>query len=208
GAAPCSSRPGPRTMRACRFIRASRLQGAWKPRSSPACSVMSWIATANGVRSRSTTIPAMSSRTSYGASIKAKRLNRRSTLALGDQSDQHVDARDRHPLGRLRQTRDTHLAGLDVEQLAGILAEEMEVVRRIGVEIGLGAFDRDLAQQACFRELMQRVVDGRERDRHFMPQGLFVQQLRRDMAVTRLKQQGRQREVLPRGPKPGAAQAL
>jgi hypothetical protein len=41
-----------------------------------------------------------------------------------------------------------------------------------------------------------------------MPQGLFVQQLRRDMAVTRLKQQGRQRHALPRGPKPGAAQAL
>ena len=36
----------------------------------------------------------------------------------------------------------------DIRQLAGMLAEEMVVVRRIGVEIGLGAFDRDLAQQA------------------------------------------------------------
>ncbi len=31
--------------------------------------------------------------------------------------------------------------------LAGALAEEVVVVRRIGVEIGLGAFDRDLPEK-------------------------------------------------------------
>ena len=37
--------------------------------------------------------------------------------------------------------------------------EEMAVVRCIGVEVGLGAIDGQLAQQAGLRELVQRVVD-------------------------------------------------
>jgi len=43
------------------------------PNSSPACSAMCCPATGNGATSRSTTIPATSSRTSCGASIKARK---------------------------------------------------------------------------------------------------------------------------------------
>ena len=48
-------------------------------------------------------------------------------------------------------------------QLALFLEEEVVVVRRVGVEVGLRAVDRQLAQQAGPLELMQRVVNGRER---------------------------------------------
>ena len=127
---------------------------------------------------------------------------------LVDQPDQHVDAGDGHALGRLGQPLDADRAGRDVHQLAGMLAEEMVVVRRVGVEIGLGAFHRDLAQQARLGELVQRVVDRGERHRHFARQRLLVQRLRRDMAVALGEQQMRQRHALPRGPKPAPRRSL
>jgi len=64
------------------------------------------------------------------------------------QPDEHIDAGDGHALRRLGQPLDAHRAGRDVQQLARVLAEEVIVVGRIGIEIGRGAFHRDLAQQA------------------------------------------------------------
>ena len=100
------------------------------------------------------------------------------------------------PSGALGQSLDAEL-GRDVEQPARMLAEEMVVVGRIGVEIGLGALHRDLAQQAGPGELVQRVVDGRERHRHSARQGLLVQRLRRDVTVARRR--------IGAGPAPRAA---
>ena len=73
------------------------------------------------------------------------------------------------PLGRRRQVADRDRLARDVDE--GILAldEEVVVLARVGVEIGLGAVDRELAQQPGFGELVQRVVDGRERDRDARP---------------------------------------
>ena len=99
-------------------------------------------------------------------------------------------------------------AGRDIQQPAGMLAEEMVVVRRVGVEIGLGAFHRDLAQEARLGELVQRIVDGGERHRHFLGQRLLVQRLGRDVTVALGEEEMRQRHALPRGPEPRAAQEL
>jgi hypothetical protein len=51
----------------------------------------------------------------------------------------------------------------DVDQRAIVRAVEMLVVADIGVEIGALGIDRDLAQQPGRRELVQRVVDGGQR---------------------------------------------
>ncbi len=57
-------------------------------------------------------------------------------------------------------------------QLAVRFEQEVVVVRGVGVEVGLRAFDRQLAQKTSSLELVQRIVDGRERyvlseTRHF-----------------------------------------
>ena len=80
------------------------------------------------------------------------------------------------------------------------LDEEVIVVRRVGVEIGALAADRDLAQQAGPLELVQRVVDGRQRHALAGPHGLLVQHFRRHVPVAVAEQQRRQRHALARRP--------
>ena len=63
-------------------------------------------------------------------------------------------------------------------KLALVLEEEVVVLARVGVEIGLGAVDRELAQEPRFGELVQGVVDRGQRDRHPGAGGLVEQHLR------------------------------
>jgi hypothetical protein len=86
------------------------------------------------------------------------------------------------------------------------LDEEMMVRRRIGVEVGARPFDRDLAQQPGRGELMQGVVDRRQRHRQFGRARLFEQHLGGEMAIAAAEQQPAERDALPRGAKPGLAQ--
>jgi len=51
----------------------------------------------------------------------------------------------------------------NVEQPAGILEKEVMMVTDVGVEIGVAGIHHHLAQQPCLDELVQRIVDGRER---------------------------------------------
>ena len=82
------------------------------------------------------------------------------------QADQHVDADDLHALRWLRQAAEVDQLLRQVDQHMGlVLSQEMLVGGDVGVEIGPGAVDRDFLQQAGRRELVQRVVDGGERDR-------------------------------------------
>jgi hypothetical protein len=74
----------------------------------------------------------------------------------------------------------------------------MVVIRDVGVEIGLRSVDRDLAQQADLGELVQRVVDGCERDRHLRLGGLLVEHLRRQVAVALGEQDPAKRHALTR----------
>ena len=67
------------------------------------------------------------------------------------------------PGGARGKLADHHRSARDVLQHPGRLAEEMVVVVDIGVEIGAAGFDHDFAQQAGGRELVQGVVDRRQR---------------------------------------------
>ena len=78
------------------------------------------------------------------------------------------------------------------------LDEEMMVLTWIGVEIGLGAVNRELAQQARFSELVERIVDGGKRHRNTGARRFLEEDLCRDMAVALAEQQPAQRYPLAR----------
>ena len=67
------------------------------------------------------------------------------------------------PSGGVRDAVNSDRVSRNVHELAVLFDEEVVVVRRVGVEIGLAAVDRELAQKAGLGELMQRIVDGGER---------------------------------------------
>jgi hypothetical protein len=87
----------------------------------------------------------------------------------------------------------------DVDQFVVVL--EIEVVMRghVGVEIGLGAVDTDLPQQARIGQLVERVVDGGERYRHFGEGGFLVQHFRGQMPRALAEQEPAQRHALTGG---------
>src|SRR5690606_19376317 len=68
----------------------------------------------------------------------------------------------------------------------------------VGVEIGAGAFEREDAQEAGLGELVERVVDGGERDGDAGGKRLLVQLLGGKVAVALGEQQLGQRDSLPR----------
>jgi len=103
--------------------------------------------------------------------------------AFPAQPHDHVNARDLVPLGRGWCLADNHLGIRDVEYLIFAFDKEMMVRRRIGIEIGLRSIDRDLTEKSDFRELMQRVVNCCERDRHFRARRFFVEHLGGEMAI-------------------------
>ena len=84
-----------------------------------------------------------------------------------------------------------------VDQRARFLDEEMVVRGRIGVEIGARAFDRDFAQQPGVGELVQRVVDRRQRHRQLGRPRLLEQHFGGQVAVAAAEQQPAQRDALP-----------
>ena len=58
----------------------------------------------------------------------------------------------------------------------------------VGVEVGLGRIDRDLAQWTEFGELVQRVVHRGERHRHFGMSSFLVKHFSRYMTVALSKE--------------------
>jgi hypothetical protein len=97
------------------------------------------------------------------------------------------------------------IADRNVEHLVLALDEEMVVVGDVGVEIGPGAFDGENADHAGFGELMQRVVDGCERNRHAGKGGFLVQFLDGQVPITLGKQQVAKRDTLTRRTQAGGA---
>ena len=122
------------------------------------------------------------------------------------QPHHHVDTRDlvAGRRGRHAIERDLRIGNVDQRVLA--LDEEMMMIRHVGVEIGLRAVDRDLAQQADIGELVQRVVDGRERDRDLGLGGLLVQHLGGEMPVALGEQDPAERHPLAGRAQPDLAQ--
>ena len=113
------------------------------------------------------------------------------SAALRTQANHDIDVGDFHAVGRLRKVFDAHRTGVDVEHPVLAFDEEVVMVRRVGVEIGLDALDGEDAQEAGLGELMQRVVDRRQRDRNAGDQRLLVQLLRRKMTIAVGEEQGR-----------------
>jgi hypothetical protein len=86
--------------------------------------------------------------------------------------------------------------------------EEVVVLDGVGVEIGLAALQRELAQEPDFRELVQGVVDGGERDWDASARRLVEQHLGRDVPVALAEQEPAQRDALARRAQAHAAQLV
>ena len=84
----------------------------------------------------------------------------------------------------------------NVDQLVVVFEIEVVMRRHVGVEIGLGAVDADLAQQAGIGQLIERVVDGGERHRNLGQGGFLVEHFRGEMARALAEQQPAQRHAL------------
>ena len=68
--------------------------------------------------------------------------------------------------------------------------------RHVGVEISLGAVDADLTQQARIGQLIERVVDGRERHRNLGESGFLVKHFRGEVASSLAEQKPPERHAL------------
>src|SRR6185312_9548177 len=112
------------------------------------------------------------------------------------QPHDHVDAGDLVAFRRCRGLADDHVGPRDVEHLVRAFDEEVVMRRDVGIEVGLGAVDRDLAQQADLGELVQRVVDGGERHRHLGAGRLLVEHLGGQMPVALAEQDPAERHAL------------
>ncbi len=88
------------------------------------------------------------------------------------------------------------------------LYEEMVVIGHVGVEIALGAVHRDLPQQADMAELVQRVVDGRERHRHAGALGFLEQSFRREVTIAAGEKQPAECHALAGGAQAHGTQAI
>ena len=76
--------------------------------------------------------------------------------------------------------------------------KKVVMVAGVRVEVGSPSIDDDLAQQPSFGELVERIVNGRQRDLDVPRNGFFVQPFSRHVAVLGLEQQPGERQPLPR----------
>ena len=98
--------------------------------------------------------------------------------------------------------------GIDMVSFALVFEEEVVMLGGIGVEIGLGPIHSELAQKAGFRELVQGVVDGRQRDRNTGARRLVEQNFGGDVPIALAKQQPSEGDALPRRTQAHAAQLV
>src|SRR6188474_1458208 len=143
---------------------ASLAYGAGHPRLPSRHQSNSWMAGTSPAMTWRESARAKKQKAGTGPALILKRGVRLLAAVLAAQPHHHVDARDLVALGRRRHLADDLLGVRDVHQRVVALHEEVVMRGGVGVEIGLRAVDRDLAQQADLGELMQRVVDGGERD--------------------------------------------
>ena len=125
---------------------------------------------------------------------------------LAAKADDDIDAGDLVAFGGGRRLVDDVLGAGNVDERVMAFDKEMVMRRGVSVEVGLRAVDGDLAQQAGFGELMQRVVDGRERDGNFGLGGFLVKHFRGEMAVALAEQNPAERHTLPRRPQANLAE--
>src|SRR5262249_33023949 len=141
------------------------------------------------------TSPAMTG--DWGANNESTAQSLPSASALAAQPHHDVDARDLVAFRWHGRLADHHIGRGNVEQIVLLFDEEVMVLGIVGVEIGFRAVDGDLPQQPDFGELVQRVVDGGERHRHFGAVGFLVEHFRGDVAVAPCGQDTAERPALP-----------
>jgi hypothetical protein len=112
---------------------------------------------------------------------------------------------DFHSFRRLGQSVDPDITD-EVDQLALAFDEEVMVIARVGVEIGGAGVDRHRAQKSGFGELMQGVINRRERHSEAGDIGLGVQIFRRNVAMPFGEEDAAQLDPLPGRPQPGLAE--
>ena len=104
--------------------------------------------------------------------------------ALGNKPHKDVDAGDLHALRRLREVFHAKAGRVDVCEFAILFEEEMKVVGCLRIEVGLRAFDRDLAEKSGLDELVKRIVDCCERNRNAMVHCFGMHSFGREMPVS------------------------
>jgi hypothetical protein len=139
---------------------------------------------------------------------KVTQLSTRRSTDLWTDSDNDVDAADLGAGRRQRKHSDRQVVTRDVLQFAGGLAEEMVVIGRIGIEIRAARLDDDLVQEPGIGELMQGVVDRRERYRDPRRHRFAMQLLGSDVTFTVFQQEPCQSKALARWPEIHRTQAL
>ena len=110
------------------------------------------------------------------------------------------------PRGGFGQALEHDRVGRDVDHPLLVLEVEVVMVRGVGVEIGPRGVDRDFAQEARFLELVERVVDRRQRDVDARSLRLEVKLLGADVAMGAAEQQFGQCHALARRPQSGHPQ--
>ncbi len=113
-------------------------------------------------------------------------------------SDDDVDAANLAPIGRVGKRSDRDRIARNIHEGAGIFVKEVMVVGGIRIEIGATGIDHQLAQQSRVDELMECIIDRRQRDFYAGAQGLFVQEFGRDVPVAVTKQKFGERLSLAR----------
>src|SRR5262245_24309402 len=151
-----------------------------------------WIASGNGRSASLAKKPAVT------AGRREILWPRRSALA--PQPHHHVDAGDLIALGCGWHLVEHDGGAGDVEQRMLALDEEMMVLGGVGVEVGFRPVQGNLSQQADLGELVQRVVDGRQRHRDLGPGGFLVEHFGGEMAVALREQEPAERHALTRRP--------
>ena len=116
--------------------------------------------------------------------------------SLATQADDDVDARDLITFRGRRRLADDHLCTRDIEHLVLAFDEEMMVRCDVRVEIGFLAINSHLPQEPDFGELVQCVVDGRQRYWHFRSRRFFVEHFGCEMAIAFAKKYPTQRHSL------------
>src|SRR6516165_9848347 len=130
------------------------------------------------------------------------------SVVLGPHPNNDVDPADPGPSRWQRIPADHDILARDVLQPGGRFAEEMMMVGRVRIEVRAARLDHDFAQQPGLGELMQGIVDSRERHPDRRTQRFTVQLLGGDMAVPVIEKEPRQGDALPRGSQTGGAQSL
>ena len=111
-------------------------------------------------------------------------------------ADYDIDPRHLRPRRCLGQSVEMDFISRNILQRRGVLEIEVMVIFDVGVEIGPAGLHNDLAQQTRGGELVQSIVDGRQRDLDMGADRLDVEPLRRQVPGTFFQQELGQSQAL------------